>query len=53
METLMQFNNAITYIVIALLIIFFDGIRIVSLTHERWGKYSKFAMPVRQIDKFT
>lgn len=49
MDTLIQFNNAITYIIIALLLIFFSGIRIVRPTQrgliERLGKYRKFARP--------
>ncbi|HET9055759.1 MAG TPA: SPFH domain-containing protein [Chitinophagaceae bacterium] len=49
MNTLMQFNNAITYIIIALLLIFFSGIRVIRPTQrgliERLGKYKKFAMP--------
>ena len=49
MDTLMQFNNAITYIIIALLLIFFSGIKIVRPTQrgliERLGKYRKFARP--------
>jgi len=49
MDTLNQFNNAITYIIIALLLIFFSGIKIVRPTQrgliERLGKYRKFARP--------
>lgn len=49
MDTSMQFNNAITYIIIALLIIFFSGIKIIRPTQrgliERLGKYKKFAQP--------
>lgn len=49
MDTSMQFNNAITYIIFALLLIFFSGIRIIRPTQrgliERLGKYKKFAQP--------
>lgn len=49
MDTSMQLNNAITYIIIALLLVFFSGIKIVRPTQrgliERLGKYKKFAQP--------
>ncbi len=49
MDTLMQLNNTITYIIVALLFLFFGGVRIVRPTQrgliERLGKYRKFAMP--------
>lgn len=49
MDTLMQSNNIITFIIAAVLLIFFSGIRIVRPTQrgliERLGKYRKFARP--------
>lgn len=49
MDTLNQFNNPIGYIIVALLLIFFSGVKIVRPTQrgliERLGKYRKFARP--------